>query len=323
MIPFAITAAENYNPIVMLGFENREILGLEYPSSDLWTIEPEDITGLVNTSPAAVFWGIRSAWTELVRLPKVAANRGKKRLRTFSPKGQDFPLLPPGVLSGFPVASRTIRKLREEIPSLDTILVSAIFAVSTVRTRIEEAEVAYRCFGELYKARSRTMPPVSELRACFRGLQNSKSAMFSDVAAYTPTIRQGMELGYRDRELRSLLALDTSLPKGLGLAKLSFTLALLGHDCICLDARLLNVIFPKKKDRDWFLGQIGKEGGRVSERALLTYESAEDTFLSGNPHYDRSDPLGRARAQWQSWESVGRKGATHQVWMDLLPEGEL
>lgn len=314
-LPFAIVDADAERP-VLLGLSGEGLVGFDPESLDTWMFEPYDITSVISTDPACVFYGARAAWSEMVH-GRAAANRAKKRLPKFVAKGHDFPVLPDGVLSGFPVAARTIRKLRGEVPSVDTITVSALFAVSTVRTSIEQAEMSYDCFGKLYNARSRTMPPVADLRQCFRGLQNTKSRMFSGVAGYASEIRQAIVAGYQDRELRSVLALDTDLPDGLGLAKLSFTLALLGHDTICLDGRLLGTMFSRAQ-RTAFEGAIGKERGRISTRALQTYEAAEDAFLSGNPHFDPNDPIGRARAQWTSWEAVGGKGASHSVWLKML-----
>lgn len=316
-LPFAIVDTTNGQIPMLLGEAEGELVGFDMDA--VWSFDPEDIIAVVNTDPAAVFYGVRAAWAVDVE-ERMVANRVRKRLPKFAAKGQAFPLLPEGVLSGFPVAARTIRKHREEVPSIDTIIVSSIFAVSTVRVRIEAAEVAYGCFGKLYRERARTMPTVGELKNCFQGLQNTKSAMFADVAAFAPTIRQVIEMGYLDRELRSVLALDSVLPSGLGLAKLSFTLALLGHDTICLDGRLLGTMFTAKDRADFERATRKEEGGAVSVRALRTYEAAEDAFLEGNRHFDPRDPIGRARAQWTAWEAVGGKGAEHRPWLSLLEE---
>lgn len=239
-LPFAIVD----DTPMLLGMDDHELIGFDPVGLAMWSFDPADIQSTVSIEPAAVFSGVVGAWTMDIEYKSVA-NRAKKKLPKFAARGHRFPLLPEGEVSGFPVASRTLRKHRGEVPSVDAIRVSALFAVSTVRTSIEEAERSYDCFGELYRGRHRTMPPVQEIAGCFRGLQNSKSRMFSDVAEYASTIQQGIKMGYKDRELRSLLALDSELPNGLGLAKLSFTLALLGHDCICLDGRLLGTMFTK------------------------------------------------------------------------------
>jgi hypothetical protein len=99
----------------------------------------------------------------------------------------------------------------------------------------------------------------------------------------------------------------------LGGLSIAFILALLGQDCICLDARILSRIY-------------GDEGKAMSsafsrpptEGVLNRYEAVEDAFLEGNPFYRRSDPIGRARAQWMSWESVGGKPATHSTWLNVV-----
>jgi hypothetical protein len=62
----------------------------------------------------------------------------------------------------------------------------------------------------------------------------------------------------------------------------------------------------------------GKSGSRVSDLSLRRYEKVEESFLSGNPFYRAGDPVGRARAQWMSWESVGGKAATHSVWLKVV-----
>ena len=56
----------------------------------------------------------------------------------------------------------------------------------------------------------------------------------------------------------------------------------------------------------------------VTELGLKRYEQVENSFLARNPFYDPSDPIGRARAQWMSWESVGGKAATHSVWLNVV-----
>lgn len=324
MLPFAVIDNEQRS-IVLLGLdETGDLVGFDPIALDMWGMDPSDIISVVSSDPAAVFGGVTTAWASQVEYTERAvANRARRRLPRFAARGKGFPLLPDGVLSGFPVAETTLRRHRDRVPSVDAIRVSALFAVSTVRVRIEEAEMSYRCFGQLYESRGRTMPSAQELRGCFRGLQETKSRLFADVADYASTIHDAMAGGLQDRELRSALALETHLPSGLGLAKLSFTLALLGQDCICLDARLLNVIFPNEAKRNRFMGDISKNAkGLVTERALGIYEAVEDAFVDGNRYYDPSDEIGRARAQWMSWEAMGGKGATHEAWIQMLPRWE-
>jgi hypothetical protein len=240
----------------------------------------------------------------------------------YAPRGYKFRPLEHGseLWTGFPVVRKVLERHRAEVPSIDTVRLSGVFAVSTVRTSIEQAERSFDCFVELYEKRgSKDFPDVEAIKRCFRGLQNSKSQMFREVAGYAETIREAMGRGLRDRELRRHLSTETRLPRGLGLAKLSFTLALLGQDTVCLDARLMVRMFGTREKATGVEQGWGKtEQGRVSELGLKRYEKVEDAFLSGNPLYDPADPIGRARAQWQSWESVGGEPATHAVWLRVV-----
>jgi hypothetical protein len=297
---------------VFAGIEQDQLVGLQVPSGEEVSFDAGDVVGFVSIDPAAVFWG---AEMQLVRGEQRIAAEARRAGR-YKPRGQLFEPLPPEEVSGFP--SRTLLQHRSDVPSLDTIRLSALFAVSTVRTSIEQAEKSFNCFVELYEAAGRELPGVSSIKMCFRGLQNSKSRMFAEVAAYAPVVRSAIGQGLRDRELRRYLARSTDLPAGLGVSKLSFTLALLGQDCVCLDARILTRIFGSRDRATEVESGWRKSGSRVSESALQRYEAVEDAFIQGNPFYRPNDPLGRARAQWMSWESVGGRGATHSVWLNVV-----
>jgi hypothetical protein len=245
-----------------------------------------------------------------------------KPVPRYAPRGYKFQPLERGreLWTGYPVVRSVLERHRREVPALDSIRLSGVFAVSTVRTSIDQAERSFDCFVELYEKRgSKDFPDVEAIKRCFRGLQNAKSQMFREVSGYAETIRQAMSEGLRDRALRRRLATETRLPRGLGLAKLSFTLALLGQDTVCLDARLMVRMFGSRDKATKVEEGWGKtEKGQISELGLRRYEKVEDAFLSGNPLYDPSDPIGRARAQWQSWESVGGEPATHSVWLRVV-----
>jgi hypothetical protein len=262
-----------------------------------------------------VFWGVDAEWAEIEL--RRAAEASPKRAGRFAPRGQRFdPTIVPE--SGFTAVETTLLRHRGMVPTIDTIRLSGLFAVSTVRTSIEQAEKSFNCFVELYEQHARQLPTIPEIRGCFRGLQNSKSKMFSEVAGYAPIIQDGISRGLKDRALRRHLVRETDLPTGLGVSKASFTLALLGHDTVCLDARILVRMFGTRDKATEVEGGWGKSGHRVSELALKRYEAVEDAFLSRNPFYRPEDPIGRARAQWMSWESVGGEAATHSVWMKVV-----
>ena len=299
---------------VFVGLEDAQLVGISVPDGDVAMFDAGEVTGFVSIDPAAVFYG--AAMERQEEMQQAAAAPQRRRAGRFQPRGQLFTPLPRGEVSGFP--SSVLLGHRTETPSLDTVRLSSLFAVSTVRTSIEQAEKSFSCFVELYEAAGRTLPDVAEIKRCFRGLQNTKSKMFSEVAAYAPVIQQAIRSGLRDRELRRHLVRETDLPTGLGVTKVSFTLALLGHDCVCLDGRLLNRMFQPRDRALEIEAGWGKTGKHVSELALSRYEAVEDAFLEGNRHYNARDPLGRARAQWRSWESVGGKGATHSVWLKVV-----
>jgi hypothetical protein len=332
MLPWATAAAvligSPDDAIVLAGLDARLDCGFDPVRIGLVEgIEPDSVNALVSVDPTAVYQGVQLDWSEaaqrvftpamssIMQPARMVANR-KPRLAA---RGSRFPLLPSDAVSGFPVAESAIRRHRMKTPSEDSIRVSALFAVSTVRVSIEQAEQQFNCFGQLYRATGRQMPDTDKLRACFVGLQNTKTRVFREVAGYAGTIQKAIAAGYRDRELRRYLAMETQLPEGLAMAKLSFTLALLGQDTICIDARLLGVLFPRPTDRAHFEKRISKQRGRISTKAIDLYEAAEDAFLDGNPYYRAGDPIGRARAQWMSWEGIGGKGAEHRVWLNLLP----
>lgn len=299
------------------------LVGVDVVGLRVFDFEPGDAIAAVSVSPAAIYWGMEAQWARAAAPLRLASEASVRR---FAPKGYRFAPMPSQlfadapIITGYGEVRPALMRHRQEMPSIDTIRLSALFAVSTVRTSIEEAERSFDCFVELYERGGRQMEQVSvdDIRGCFRGLQNTKAKVFSEVAAYAPTIRKAIESGLKDRKLRRHLATETDLPTGLSLAKLSFTLALLGHDCVCLDARLLARMFDAKR-RVEVEGSWGKTAaGRVSELSLRRYEAVEDSFLTGNPFYRASDPIGRARAQWLSWESVGGAAATHSVWLRVV-----
>jgi len=297
-----------------------QLVGITVPDGEPFTVEPEDVLAAMSIDPAAVYWGLQLRWAEVEQRQAAEA---VKRAATYKARG---PLFDPYVVpvTGYP--ADTLLRHRTAVPSLDTVRLSAIFAVSTIRTSIEQAEQSFNCFVELYEERRREsgarwsgeLPDIADIRDCFRGLQNSKSRMFYEVAEYAPVIQDAITRGLHDGELRRYLVRETDLPAGLGVTKMSFTLALLGHDCACLDARLLVRMFGTRAKATEIESGWGKTGAHVSELGLRRYEKVEEAFLAGNPFYDSSDPLGRARAQWMSWESVGGEAAKHAVWLNVV-----
>lgn len=245
--------------------------------------------------------------------------------KRFEPKGFLFsPINSPlfseegPIISGFPEARPQLMRHREHVPSVETIAISAVFAGSTIRTNIRTAERAFRCIAEYYEKHGRHLAPLAEIEPCLPqlGLIEGRRAMYEGVRTWAVLVQDAMKRGLRDRELRKYLYMETTTPHDISLAKVSFTLALLGQNVVCLDARILSTMYG---------GEIGAKlasdfSRRQSELTLRRYEEVEDAFLSGNPFYRRDDPIGRARAQWMSWESVGRpaRPESHSAWLSVV-----
>ena len=253
-----------------------------------------------------------------------AEDRAKPtRLPTsFAPQGYKFAPMPSPlfggdpILTGFTEVRPQLLKHRSEVPSIETIQLSTVFAGSTVHTGIATAEKAFKCIVTMYERQGRRLPALADIDACLTplGLIVGRRKMYESVAAWAPSVHEAMASGLRDRELRRHLYFKTELPEHIALAKLSFTLALLGQDCCCLDARLLNRMFGQDEGN-----HLAHEFGRPPREAVIArYEAVEDAFLDNNPFYRKDDPVGRARAQWMSWESVGGQPATHSVWLNVV-----
>ena len=304
--------------------ESGQLIGLTIPDVDMAPFDADEVMGFVSIDPAAVYWGASMRVVQAALQQAAApAREAPKRAGRFKPRGHLFQPLPEGMVSGYPLVRPSLERFRAEIPSEDVVRLSSLFAISTIRVRIEMAEASFECFVDFYdKARVRNaFPSVDDIRSCFGTLKNTKTKQFSAVSEYAPVIREAMQSGLRDRELRRYLSTETVLPVGLGLAKLSFTLLLLGQDCLCLDTRILVRMFGSVKKSEDIQGGWGKTAkGHISTLGLDRYEAVEDSFLDGNRFYDRSDPIGRGRAQWISWEPLGRPPApaTHSVWLDVV-----
>jgi hypothetical protein len=272
--------------------------------------------------PAAVYFGVHLDAAQPARKAAAPRKFDPRKVGRYQPMGHLFHPLPAGMVSGYVGARPVIEKLRAEIPHELAIRYSALFAVSTIRMTIERAEQSFDCFVKLADAeKKRAFPTIASIRNCFDGLRNVKARQFKGIAEYAPIMRAEMEkTGLKDRALRKHLAQNTDLPIGLGLAKLSFTLLLLGHDCMCMDTRILVRMFGTWEEAERVQSGWGKTPkGRISDLSLARYEAVEDSFLTGNRFYDPKDPIGRAAAQWLAWEPLAEPPvpAPHTVWLKV------
>lgn len=306
MLPLLLVgAADSILPMLVGYNEHDQLVGIDFIEADVTNVT--HVLGAVNADPAGVFYGAS------VQQAVEALKRAAEDVRPLRPRGHLF-APPSGFLTGYEAVRHVLETHRALTPTVDTIRHSAVFAGMTIRTSIEVAERAYQCIVDLYKAHGDKFAPIEKVRTCIRslGFPKTREPMYREIQKWAPVVQAAMRRGLRDRELRRHLILETEVPTLLSITKVSFTLALLGQDCVCLDARLLARSGLKE---DW----RGK-----TELALQRYERAEDAFLKGNPNYDPADPIGRARAQWISWEVSPVRGAvkpaSHSVWLNVVRE---
>lgn len=224
-------------------------------------------------------------------------------------------------VSGYPALAREhALRWREKPASPKVILAAGVFALASVRVgidvtmRLVEALTPHLVKGKLpsRKALSAMCAPRKQ-GGTGAGLQDSRPDWFLSFADFVPQIEGQMLAGLRDDELRRALCVDIPAPLGMSIAKLSFTLALLGNNCGCLDARVLTWAYgsPKKAEEASSYLTAKTASGRVSEERYARYREAERKILTATPYYDPDDPVGLARAQWMLWEQMGKTGPEH------------
>ena len=323
-LPFVIVDGV---PVLAGVDEDGTLFGITVPDGETASFTPDEVVGVVSIDPAAVYFGA-SFQIAAESMKRAAAPKMRGRPPHYQPRGHLFHPLPEGMVTGYAAARPVLERFRSEPPDVLAIRYSALFAVSTIRVTIEQAEKSFECFVRVADAeKKRAFPTIKSIRDCFAALRNVKARQFLGVAEYAPTIRTAMERGLRDRELRRYLAQETDLPLGLGLTKLSFTLLLLGQDCMCMDSRILQRMFGSPEAADKVMASWGKTPkGRISDLGIARYEAVEESFLTGNRFYDPHDPIGRGAAQWISWEPLAQppKPAPHTVWLKVAKryEGE-
>lgn len=308
-LPFLLVDDGQDDVPVLSGLDERGgLIGLDLVQRRLLVLdEGQDIIAALSIDPAACFYGVG-----LRRARPRSRLAAEAAVPRFAPRGYKFHPLPRGVVSGFP--TRQIQKHRREVPSLNTIRLSVIFAGLSIQSPIERTEAAFGRLADLFVARGRTFAPLEEILHVIEplGLRAMRSQLYEESDRWIHQVQDAFRRGLRDRELRRHLFLETETPTGISLAKLSFVLALLGQDTVCLDARLLSRMFGHRR------GEVEQSWRTSTPLSLRRYEAAENAFLKGNRFYNPKDPLGRARAQWASWESVGRARAEHRVWLDVV-----
>lgn len=269
-------------------------------------VSPDRIVALAEGDPARVSFAARPVVQASHQ--RMAANKAKvlrfPRKKT-SPVSDNF-------VSGYDrYAAPAAMHWRRQGVGSQPLLAAGIFALSSIQTNIKSALRLFEGLGP-YVLEDK-LPSRADLKrvveASGAGLTSSRPVWFQEYERYRFIIADLIDEGLRDNRLRMMLATQHPMPKGLGLAKLSFTLALVGNDCGCLDARILEWAFsPKVRER--FSKAMGrkKRDKTFGDINYQRYRSAELKILQDTPFYDSENPVGLARAQWMLWEYLGPEG---------------
>lgn len=314
-----------------------QIYAFDVMAQSLAPIDDEDIVSLVDLTPARVYPSVLVDASALRAGRRLAANRKEKAPWTGPGELKAIPPVPAGI-TGYPVAREVMQRHRQMMPPTDrSIFACFMFARTTIQMATPLAEEQFTRAGEdlaelFLRGDGKVTPREFIARWIYAGggFYLQRGATSADLQRYVPLVRQGITSGLRDRDLRRWLATNYGGPMGIGIAKISFSLALLGHDTICFDSQLLGQLFGKKNPRigafDAAVSEKAKAGSRAfSSKAVDVYESLEDAFTFGppkNPNFDPNDELGRARCQWQSWEAVREQGSAHLPWIKVAAKGQ-
>jgi hypothetical protein len=288
-------------------------------------IEPEHVVSVADGDPARVTFA--PALDVQGSPQQLAANRRRAPVRLR----QQLDDVPTDFVSGFDTyAARAARVWRGHYVGMQPLLAAGVFALSTIQTAIVSA---LKLFAMLtpYVVED-DLPHVERLgeivRASGAGLTSTtrgRPRWYAEYETYRGAVFFAMK-DLRDDALRRKLSVDTAMPLGLGLAKLSFLLAVVGQDLGCLDARILSwALTPDTRQR--FQRRIGKTDGRVPSAAYDAYRTMELRLLRDeSPFFDPDDPVGLARSQWMLWESLGPVGDrthTHEELYAAVVDGRL
>ena len=230
-----------------------------------------------------------------------------------------------GVVTGYTAyANDAARFWREHGVGAQPILAAGVFALASIQTPIDNTLkltamlTPYLVDGKLpSKRKLHTICTQAGV-----GLQNSRPDWFEAFEQYVPEIESRAGTKFDDA-LRKDLCLNTSLPKGLSITKLSFVLALIGNDCGCLDARILGWAYGDESTKAAaYLSS--KSRGLITPARYRKYRDAEVGILRRTPYFNPEDPLGLARAQWMLWEQLGEGGPEyhdHKEFFDSVSMG--
>jgi hypothetical protein len=289
-------------------------------------VREEDFFCVIETEEGAVLPGTAPALIQtplsehLIEAEVLAANEAEVVMLRPRKGGEEFP-------SGYPVAWEYIKRWRLEVAAdWRTIALAAIFARTSIQRPIKEAEKLYRMFGPVLRdAYTRGEAPTADEMVKFVGLKGTRAekrakglddaAVYEEIGKWAPWVADDLA-GSDDysRRARDTIAVEW-LPKGLGIAKESFTMMLAGRDAACIDIRMLRYFF-KEDDaaRKKFESAVSKRSTAkgaegITRNSVKVYRSVEDK-LRRTPYYDKDWFMPFAKAQWMLWETIGRTPGT-------------
>lgn len=271
-------------------------------------VAPADLVAVASAEPAGV------SFAPLVAAAETRAAANKKVI----PIRRRRAAIPEDFQTGYTAYARPAALFwRDHAVGAQPLLAAGVFSLSSIQTPIVTALKLFR--GLMPFVIDNRLPKLDELTAIVRrsgaGLDSPKSGRprwYLEYDAYRHTIARTIDDGQRDDVLRSRLAMGMAMPLGLGLAKLSFTLALVGNNLGCLDARIIKWAFTAGS-ADAFTRRIARKrpDGSYSRAVYADYRRAEQRILGASPFYDPHDPVGLARAQWLLWEALGAEATAH------------
>jgi len=226
--------------------------------------------------------------------------------------------------SGYDMARRRLEYLRNEHLTVTTLRGAAIFSALSARLGNGLCERSfYEMWPYIQSGEIIDMPHqevVDLIPPQKPGRESFVRLTIPSLWRWCEEIEPVINSGLRDRPLRRTLALEVGVARGLGLAKLSFFLEILGNDVGCLDSHMLAVMAGSVKEGNRvassFTGRRKPRGWTseflpMSEAALKRYEKWERKLCAGNPYYDPRDEMKIARCQWMSWEHIRRESTEH------------
>lgn len=227
--------------------------------------------------------------------------------------------------SGYPMAWEKIRHWRDTVaPRWQTVALVGIFAALTVRDSYEMAEEIFEDVGPTIRAFLRgnilpTEPMIEQLlvERGYRGLRERRASTIASVLPFSgplaKRLRRDPDFG---RGFRNRAALEMRLPDGIGLAKFSFWVSLLGRDAACIDTAMLRWWFGEEYERVAERFQKEKVRGkrvRISDRMIVDYNALEDMLRDEPGVWKAKWPMPYARAQWLLWEKAVGDEVTHET----------